>query len=35
MDIVETLKKYASNPNYVKLLKKTMKTLNERISTSN
>ena len=33
--LVETLKKYASNPNYVKLLKKTMKALNERISTSN
>tara|TARA_R110002050_G_scaffold212643_1_gene348857 strand:- start:781 stop:1395 length:615 start_codon:yes stop_codon:yes gene_type:complete len=34
--LVETLSRYASNPNYVKLVKKTIKSLrNERISTTN
>ena len=34
--LVETLKRYATNPNYVKLLKKTIKHLrNERISNTN
>lgn len=30
--LVETLSRYASNPNYVKLIKKTIKSLNERVS---
>jgi hypothetical protein len=31
--LVETLTRYATNPNYVKLLKKTIKSLrNERVS---
>ena len=34
--LVETLTRYATNPNYIKLLKKTIKSLrNERISTTN
>jgi uncharacterized FlgJ-related protein len=36
LTLVETLSRYATNPNYVKLLKKTIKSLrNERISTTN
>ena len=30
--LVETLSRYASNPNYVKLIQKTIKSLNERVS---
>ena len=34
-ELVETLERYASNPNYVNLVKKTIKKLkNERISDS-
>ena len=34
-ELVETLERYASNPNYVELVKKTIKRLkNERISDS-
>jgi len=35
LKLIKTLKKYASNPNYVNLLKKTIKSLNERISNTN
>jgi hypothetical protein len=36
LTLVETLTRYATNPNYVKLLKKTIKSLrNERISNTN
>lgn len=33
--LVETLKNYAANPNYVNLIKKTIKSYNERISATN
>ena len=35
-ELVETLERYASNPNYVNLVKKTIKMLkNERVSDTN
>ena len=33
--LVETLSRYASNPNYVKLIQKTIKSLDERVSNTN
>ena len=33
--LVETLKNYAANPNYVNMIKKTIKSYNERISATN
>jgi len=36
LDLVETLNRYATNPDYIKLLKKTIKSLrNERVSDTN
>ena len=36
LELIKTLKRYATNPDYIKLLKKTIKSLrNERISTTN